>query len=233
MTTPVTILAPCFDEQEVISRFIAEVFRVMPADWELLVVDDGSTDRTPELLRELAAHHPRLRVVTHPENRGLGAALQTGFRESAGEVIVTMDADLSHPLDLLPALVAACATADAAFASRFVPGGAMQGVPFHRRAVSTIGNAVLRLLFRSPVRDLTTGFRACRAEVIRGLEITSSGFEAQLELSVRLVRSGARIVELPLRLGGRAAGASKMRYAKLVPAYLGVIARLAFRRRRR
>lgn len=222
----VTVLVPAFNEEAVIERFVASVAPVLEPGWELLVIDDGSTDGTPELLRKLAAGDPRVRVLGHEANRGMGAALATGFRAARGEVIVAMDADLSHPPELITRLVAACRDADAAFASRYVPGGGMRGIPLRRVAVSRLGNLVLRTVFASPVRDLTTGFRAYRAEAVRTLELEGTGFEAQLEISVGLLARGRRVVEVPLLLTDRAAGASKMRYVPLARRYGRMMLRL-------
>jgi dolichol-phosphate mannosyltransferase len=214
-----TIVAPAYNEGDVIAGFVDDVVPVLGGDDELLIVDDGSTDSTPLVLGELQTRHPRLRVITHPSNRGLGAALVTGFEGARSEIVVTMDSDLSHPRDLIPVLVAACRSADAAFASRFVPGGSMDGVPWHRSVLSRAGNAVLRLLLRVPVRDMTTGFRAYRKDALADLHLRGTRFETQLEITVRLVDARVTIVEVALALGGRAAGESKMRYLRLIPAY--------------
>ena len=95
----------------------------------------------------------------------------------------------------------------------------MPGVPALRRLVSVVGNAVFRLVFWSSVRDLTTGYRAYRSTAVEGLELRSTGFEVQLELAVRLLAAGERIAEIPLQLGVREAGVSKMRYLSLVAPY--------------
>lgn len=222
----VTIVAPAFNEEAVIERFVDTVLRLVPSDTGLLVVDDGSTDRTPELLIGLQARHPALRVVTHAANRGLGAALVTGFSAANSDILVTMDADLSHPLDLMGDLVAGCDQADAVFASRFVPGGGMEGVPAMRAIISRVANAAMRRLLRVRVRDMTTGFRAYRATALRGLELVGTRFETQLEITVRLVHRGARIAEVPLVLTTRVAGESKMRYLPLIPTYGRMFLRL-------
>lgn len=214
-----TIIAPAYNEEAVITEFVESVSTILGADDRLLVVDDGSTDQTPALLDALLDSHRHLRVVTHPNNRGMGAALATGFGEASSDIVVTMDADLSHPRELVASLVEQCTSADAAFASRFTPGGAMEGVPRFRAWISTAGNAVLRVLLRVPVRDMTTGFRAYRKSSVDTLPLKGSGFETQLEITVRLVHRKARIVEVPLTLRPRRAGESKMRYLSLVPAY--------------
>lgn len=216
---PTTILAPAYNEEDVIARFVEQVVPTLAAGDELLVVDDGSNDATADILRRLLAEHPRLRVVTHVRNQGLGAALVTGFAAASGDVVVTLDADLSHPLELVPVLVEACGSFDAAYASRFVPGGGMEGVPGLRAFISRVGNAVIRRLLRIPVRDTTTGFRAYRRDTIEGLTLRGTRFEVQLEITARLVHHKARIVEIPMMLTTRAAGESKMRYLALLPAY--------------
>ena len=222
----VTILAPAFNEEAVIDSFVTRVMSDTPPGTRLLIVDDGSSDATPRLLAELARRHSALQVVTHPENRGLGAALVTGFKAAETAVVVTMDADLSHPLQMVAGLAAGCDQADAVFASRFVPGGGMEGVPAFRRLISKVGNGVMRRLLRVRVRDMTTGFRAYRTEVVRKLELVGTRFETQLEITVRLVHHGARIDEIPLVLTTRAAGESKMRYLPLLPRYGKMFLRL-------
>ena len=215
----VTILAPAYYEEDAIDQFVNAVMPHLEDDWEILVVDDGSADSTPQRLEALAAANPRLRVVTHEQNAGIGAALATGFAAIPDGIIVTMDADLSHPLDLLPELVAGCATADACYGSRFVPGGGMVGVPLWRSAISRVANVILRAAYRSPTRDLTTGYRAYRAEAVHGLDLVGEGFETQLEITIRLIAAGKTITEVPLVLTTRVAGESKMRYLSLIPAY--------------
>jgi dolichol-phosphate mannosyltransferase len=219
-----TVLTPAFNEEDVIERSCAEILDALPDNAELLVVDDGSVDATPKLLAAAAAADERIRVVTHPTNRGLGAALSTGFANATGDVIITMDADLSHPVALIEELVSACLRGDAAFASRYVDGGGMHGVPWWRQAISRSANGVLRRVLRIPVHDITTGYRAFRAEVVRGMPLESTGFEVQLELSARLVAARRKIVEVPLVLEQRAAGMSKMRYFRLIPRYMRAFA---------
>jgi dolichol-phosphate mannosyltransferase len=224
--SPVTVLVPAYNEEAVIEAFMGRISSVAHKDWEILVVDDGSTDATASLLGRVAASDGRVRVVTHPENRGLGAALSTGFELARGEYVVTMDADLSHPVDLVPILLSECEQFDAVFGSRFVVGGSMEGVPAIRRLVSSLGNLVMRILLDSAVKDMTTGFRVYRRSAVVGLGLVGSGFETQLELTVRLLAKGARIAEIPLVLQKRAAGESKMRYLGLVRPYASMLSRM-------
>lgn len=222
----VTVVAPAYNEEDVIEAFARTFDDRAPADWELLVVDDGSTDSTQEILVQLSEEIQRLSVVTHETNAGMGAALITGFEHATGAVVITMDADLSHPMELAPSLVAECENFSAAFGSRYVAGGGMVGVPGWRVAVSRAANVVMRLLFRSSVRDMTTGYRAYRRDAVRRLGLTGRGFETQLEITVRLLASGGKIAELPMVLTNRDIGESKMRYGKLLPVYGRMVASL-------
>lgn len=226
MPASVTILSPALNEEAVIERFIDNARDHLEHDWELLIVDDGSTDRTPEILTKGVETEPRLRVVTHESNRGLGAALVSGFQNATGDVIVTMDADLSHPFELLPALIKGCETSDAVYGSRYVKGGGMEGVPLMRVLVSRIANMILRIVFATSVTDLTTGLRAYRREAIRDLDVSGTGFETQLEITVRLIAAGRSISEVPLLLKERFAGESKMRYLRLIRRYSRMALRL-------
>jgi len=221
-----TILVPAYNEALVIRDFVETIAPSLPPGAELLVVDDGSIDETPHILGELAAGVPALRVVTHEVNRGIGGALATGFASAAGDVIVTMDADLSHPGELVTRLADGCRVADAVYGSRYVAGGGMEGVPGWRMAISRFANAVIRSLLRTSVRDLTTGMRAFRREVVRDLRIDATGFEAQLEITARLLAAGRRIDELPMVLRNRSAGESKMRYLRLAPRYARTLTRM-------
>jgi dolichol-phosphate mannosyltransferase len=214
-----TVVVPAYDEELVIREFVEATAPALPAGSELLVVDDGSTDATPKLLAELTGEVEGLRVVTHDHNQGIGAALATGFAHAAGDVIVTVDADLSHPVALVTRLADGCRHADAVYGSRYVPGGTMEGVPLWRVLISRFANGVMRLAFRTRVRDLTTGMRAFRADAVRDLRLDATGFEAQLEITVRLLAAGRRIDEIPMVLRNRSAGESKMRYLRLAPRY--------------
>jgi dolichol-phosphate mannosyltransferase len=187
-----------------------------------LAVDDGSRDATYERLTKLAPAHPILKIVRHPRNRGLAAALRAGIREALADrapgfdALAFMDADLTHAPEDLPRLIEPIADdrADFVLGSRYVPGGRMRGVPWARRAVSHVGNAAVRRMLRVPIRDLTSGFRAARAEVFRAIRLEENGFGIQLEGTVKAHRAGFRVAEVPITLGVRKSGYSKMAYTR-------------------
>ena len=226
----VSIVAPAFSEEEVIESFVRGVQNAMEGafkDLEVVIVDDGSTDGTHAILERLRQEYGNLVVLKHPMNRGLGAGLETGFRAAKGDVIVTMDADGTHDPGLIPKMVAAIQNgADVVVASRYVPGGGMDGVPRWRQAASIVGNLVLGRLMGWPVCDGTSGFRAYRREVIGRLEGLPAGFEVQGEILRRLGK-GIWVAEVPLRLTARQGGRSKMRYAGLLYRYLRMTVKTA------
>lgn len=218
----ITLLIPAYNEEAVIETMIRTLSAQaqLPEDYEILVVDDGSTDATPRLLDALRGEYPALRVVRHARNQGLGAALSTGFREARGRVIVTMDADLTHSPALIAPLVAACDGVELAVASRYAAGGGMRDVPWWRVALSRVANRLFQWCFATQLRDITAGFKAYRAAGVRDLPVVARGFEAQLEITIRLLKRGVTFTELPYTLVNRAVGESKMRYLALLPRYV-------------
>jgi len=224
---------------------IADTLKPHGEPWSVLLVDDGSTDGTSDEARraerELAGAL-RLDVVRHARNAGLGAALRTGFawlRDHAGDddVIVTLDADNTHPPEQIPQLLAALgAQHELAIASRYQAGATIAGVPAYRAALSDVAGAVLRNVLPIPgVREYTCCFRAYRMSLLRRAFaaygdgfIAEGGFAAVSDILLRLRPLGVRAIEIPIRLdyAGRV-GASKMR---AIPTALRTL-RFALRRR--
>ncbi|MBI2069777.1 MAG: glycosyltransferase [Elusimicrobia bacterium] len=218
----ISLLAPAYNEEDVIREFVRSIYAKvsLQEDWELIIVDDGSMDRTGAILKELAGEHPNLRVVTHARNQNLGGALKSGIAAAKGRIIVTMDADCAHPPELIGAMTAALANADVCAASRFVPGGGMLRVPIHRRAMSRLANFLYRVFFLSPVKDNTGGFKAYNASLLKSVAIEEHGFAVQLEIMTKLIANKARFTEIPFVLTNRDLGISKLNYVTAVPGYL-------------
>jgi dolichol-phosphate mannosyltransferase len=225
MVPRVAIVLPMFNEAGNVATLLERLDQVRTRsglDLTALAVDDGSRDATLERLYELARSYGFLRILHHPRNRGMAAALRTGIAEALAErspgfdILAFMDADLTHAPEDLPRLLAPIAEdrADFVLGSRYVPGGRMRGVPWVRRAISILGNAAIRRLLGVPVADLTSGFRAARAEVFRAILLQEQGFGIQLEGTARAYRAGFRVAEVPITLGVRNNGYSKMAYTR-------------------
>ncbi len=209
-------------------------------DLVALAVNDGSRDATRVRLAEAQDRYGFVRVVDHPRNRGMAAALRTGIfaalveRRPAFEALAFMDADLTHAPEDLPRILEPIALdrADFVLGSRYVPGGRMRGVPLARRAISVLGNAAARRMLRVRVGDLTSGYRAARTAVFRAVSLRETGFGIQLEGTVKAYRAGFRVVEVPITLGVRKNGYSKMAYTRSFwLGYARLLLRLSMSRR--
>jgi dolichol-phosphate mannosyltransferase len=219
------VVLPMYNEADNVSGLLerlAATRETSGLDLVALAVDDGSRDATLARLNQLAPRYPFLRIVRHERNRGMAAALRTGIaaalaeRAPAFDALAFMDADLTHAPEDLPRLVAPIASdrADFVLGSRYVPGGRMQGVPWTRRVISIVGNAAVRRVLGVHIGDLTSGFRAARSDVFRAISLHETGFGIQLEGTVKAHRAGFRVAEIPITLGVRKNGYSKMAYTR-------------------
>jgi dolichol-phosphate mannosyltransferase len=173
--------------------------------WELIIVDDGSPDGTADLAESYADVHP-VHVVRRPSKAGLASAVLAGFAQARGDVLLVMDADLSHPPEAVPRLVMAIQEgADLAVGSRYVTGGGTEDWPLRRRVVSRaaclLGNVLV------PVRDCTSGFFAIRRSALDGVKLNPIGFKIGFEVMARAHYRKA--VEIPYVFRDRELGRSK------------------------
>ncbi len=211
----VLVIIPTYDEKENLPRILDRVRSAVP-DASVLVVDDGSPDGTGEIADERAAADERVHVLHRSAKAGLGAAYVAGFGwglERDFEVLVEMDADGSHAPEQLPRLLDALADADVVLGSRYVPGGSVVNWPKSREILSRGGNLYSRLALGVDLKDITGGYRAYRAEVLRALalgQVESQGYCFQVDLAWRAVQAGYRVVEVPITFTEREIGTSKM-----------------------
>lgn len=211
----VLVVIPTYNERATLGQVIERLHEADPAV-DVLVVDDDSPDGTGRFADELAAEDQRISVLHRTEKAGLGAAYIAGFHvalERSYDVIVEMDADGSHPADRLPALLAASREADLVIGSRYVSGGRLVNWPKYRQLISRGANLYARLALGVQINDVTAGYRAYRAEVLKNLpldEVESHGYCFQIDLSWRTVLAGFRVVEVPITFTEREQGKSKM-----------------------
>lgn len=210
------IVLPTYDERENIEVFLRAV-RDTGAPVDVLVVDDASPDGTADAARALAADLGGISVLDRTAKDGLGSAYRAGFERVLADdydVIISMDADLSHDPAVIPEMLRLLDDgADAVVGSRYVRGGGTTDWPTHRRLLSKWGNAYTRSALRLPVNDCTSGYRAYRAAALRAIEPTTTqaeGYAFLTELVRRLDRTGHSIVETPIIFRDRERGKSKM-----------------------
>jgi dolichol-phosphate mannosyltransferase len=212
------ILLPAYNEEESLPKLLPKIDKAMKEHnqaYHIMVVDDGSTDRTPELLIEYVRIYP-LTFITHPINRGLGETERDGFeyialQARADDLIVRMDCDDTHePKYIFNLLDKIEAGYDVVNTSRFQPGGNQIGVSTYRAVVSWAANLFMKLVFHIPgIRDYSCGFRAYRVKVIQDairiygnnfIQLRGLGFTSTLEMIVKLHILGCRFGEVPFIL---------------------------------
>jgi dolichol-phosphate mannosyltransferase len=211
----VLVIIPTYNEADNLQPIVARVRASVP-EAHILVADDNSPDGTGEIADKLASRDGRLHVLHREGKEGLGAAYLAGFRwgiDNGYGVLVEMDADGSHQPEELPRLLTALKGADLVLGSRWVPGGRVVNWPRSREYLSRGGSTYSRLLLDVPVRDVTGGYRAFRADALKGLgmdAVASQGYCFQVDLAHRAVRAGYHVVEVPITFVERVRGDSKM-----------------------
>jgi dolichol-phosphate mannosyltransferase len=223
MSQATLVIIPTYNERDSLPLILPQVLAQGEA-FHVLIVDDGSPDGTGQEAERWATQFPgRVHVLHRTSKAGLGPAYIAGFRwgmSNGYQRLCEMDADLSHPPDRLPAMVAALeAGADVVIGSRYVGGKAnVVNWPISRLFISVFGSWYARKVTGLPVADATGGFNLFRAEVLDTVDLSrveSNGYSFQIELKFRAWRSGFTLVEIPIIFTERAEGESKMSKAIL------------------
>ncbi len=205
---------PTYDERGTIEQAVRGVLAVDGID--VLVVDDSSPDGTGELVAEIAAQEPRVRLLERPAKSGLASAYLEGFRTAivgGYDVAIEMDSDLSHDPTELPVLLAAAEHHDLVVGSRYIAGGSVTDWSRSRVALSRGGNAYARFMLGLPIHDATSGYRVYRRDLLDALlrdPFASDGYGFQIELVSRAHRLGYDVGEAPITFRERVYGESKI-----------------------
>lgn len=211
----ILVIIPTYNERENLERIVSRT-RVSVPEAHIVVADDNSPDGTGDIADALVAIDDHIHVLHRAGKEGLGAAYLSGFAwaiDQGYDVLVEMDADGSHQPEQLPKLLAALRNADVVLGSRWVNGGSVVNWPKHRELLSRGGNLYTRAMLGIPLHDATGGYRAFRADALRTLDLSdveSKGYCFQVDMAWRAVRSGLRVVEVPIEFVERELGDSKM-----------------------
>jgi glycosyltransferase involved in cell wall biosynthesis len=199
-----SIVMPVYNEAATLEEIVRRV-QAVPYDKELILVDDCSRDRTPEIIAQLEQRYDNLRAFRHAQNQGKGAALATGFAQVSGEVVLIQDADLEYDPGDYPALLRPIleGKADVVFGSRFLGG------PYARVHLfwHYVGNRMLTLLSNCftnlNLTDMETCYKVFRREVADRLQIRSRTFAVEPEITAKVARMRVRVYEVPISYAGR------------------------------
>ncbi len=232
-----SIIIPAYNEAEGVAQTAIALRSVLVKlresyEVEVVFVNDGSRDNTLQLLKAEFEDEPDVQVVSHETNRGLGAALRTGFERVAGDIVVTTDFDGTYSFDTIPYLLDRMLAdqVDIVTASPYHPAGMVEGVPRYRLLFSFGASLLYRILVNWHVHTWTALFRAYRRQVVKTISFESNDFLAGTELLVYALRAGFTVSEFPTTLRVRTFGQSSLKIARVTMAHLRFQKRLLWAR---
>ena len=203
----VSIVIPCYNEEAILKNNLNSIVNYMRErnsryDWEIVIINDGSKDKTGEIAEDYSKENNKVRVIHHPTNLNLGNALKTGFKNSKGNIIVVLDVDLSYGVKYIEQMVDRLIedSADVVIASPYMKGGEVTAVPFSRKIMSRWVNKFMRIAAQDKYHTYTSMVRAYRATFIRSLNLKTKDYEISPEILYKSMILRARIVEIPAHL---------------------------------
>ncbi|MBN1963966.1 MAG: glycosyltransferase family 2 protein [Anaerolineae bacterium] len=197
-----TVVIPCFNEQETIAEIVDRVKSVGLVN-EIIIVNDGSIDATRAILNELE-DDPAVRVIHHAQNQGKGAAVRTGFAAATGDVLLIQDADLEYDPRDYPALLRPIqeGIVDVVYGSRF-RGGPTKTMFFWNMIANRMLTLITNILYNTILSDMETCYKVFRREVVEAIPLRARGFEFEPEITAKVLKRGYRIYEVPISYNGR------------------------------
>lgn len=214
--TPRILIALCtYNERQNVELLIPALRAIAPAA-DLLFIDDNSPDGTGQYVLGIGLHDPQVKLLHRDQKEGLGVAIRAGFTYAVNQgydLLVNLDADFSHPVEVIPRLITASTQADVVIASRYSPGGGVIGWPWHRRMMSWGINSYVRLLLGLKTRDNSGSFRCYSVELLRKADLSKircRGYAVFEELLFRLQQAGATFLEIPYTFEERRFGSTKI-----------------------
>lgn len=198
-----SVIIPCYNERGTVAEIIKRVHAVVP-EAEIVVVDDGSTDGSREILEALNGSHPRVRVMLHEKNSGKGAAVHTGIQAATGDIILIQDADLEYDPRDYPGLLKPIeeGRADVVFGSRFL-GGPRKTMMFWHMVANKLLTLMTNVLYNTILSDMETGYKVFKSEVIKGVPLRARRFDFEPEVTAKMLKRRHHIYEVPISFDPR------------------------------
>ncbi len=202
MTIRLSVIIPCYNEVNTVAEIIRRV-RAVNLAHEIIVVDDGSTDGTRDVLAQIEPGDD-LKIIYHPHNMGKGAAVRTGFQNATGDVFLIQDADLEYDPREYPVLLRPIeeGIAKVVYGSRFL-GGPRKAMFFWNMVANRTLTFITNLLYNAILSDMETCYKVFRAEIIRDIPLRSRRFDFEPEVTAKILKRGYRIYEVPISYNGR------------------------------
>ena len=221
-------MIPAHNEEgsiEATTRGIVDVLEREEIDYEIVVVDDASTDRTASVVARISENNPRVRCVRSPYRNGFGFAVRAGLNQYSGDAVAIVMADGSDdPEDLLSYYRLLLAGFDCAFGSRFIQGSRVYDYPLFKRVLNRIANTGIRIIFGHGYNDTTNAFKAYRREVIDSVQpLISHHFNLTVEIPLKAVVRGHSYAIVPISWSNRTSGSSKLKLQEMGSRYLFII----------
>lgn len=200
-----SIVVPAYNEENTIAAVLQSLIQELPNLYEIIVVDDGSKDRTAEIVETFCDDHQQVRLIRQPQNAGKTAALRTGFAATAGDIVLIQDADMEYdPVDI-PSLIDPIlkGKADVVYGSRFMIRQSARVLYFRHFMANQFLTFLSNLLTDLNLSDVETGYKAFRGEIIRNMIIETRGFGFEIEVTAKIAKLCCRVYEVPISYHGR------------------------------
>ena len=219
-----SLVIPAHNEAKNLQKLLKKAYSVLKKTkekFEIIVVNDNSTDNSDEILKKLNEKIKELRIVNRTKNPGAGYAIREGLGKVRGDIIITMDGDLSHDPAEIANFLKFLKNYDMICGSRYAKGGKAE-MTYSRILMSSLFNLIFRKLIGIPVKDFTSGFRAYKAKIIDKIELKSKKFGIFIEIPLKAHLAGFKLTEIPISYHERCFGKSNLNYFKQGPEYIKV-----------
>jgi glycosyltransferase involved in cell wall biosynthesis len=201
----ISVIIPAYNEENTILTVLRSLMHEVPEIYEIIVVDDGSNDRTGDLVEDFCQTNAHVRLIRQPRNMGKTAALRTGFAASRGDIVLVQDADLEYDPTDIPILVEPImrGKADVVFGSRFMTRRASRVLYFKHYLANQMLTFLSNVMTDLNLSDVETGYKAFRGEIVRNMLIETRGFGFEIEVTAKIAKLRCRVYEVPISYYGR------------------------------